>query len=755
MKIIKLLLVSFSLLLLQQTQACGGWYYSDYYNIYRIDQMLPNGTLGLTYHNNKTEFVGNAVEDNLKEWEFFFGGKYTQKELANLIYTKETLYNLDSATKTLNKSMHFEVSAFNNYMSFAKECELISNADNDPWNYEKNEIDYNKINQLIKIATTNIKNSKNPFYKERYTFQLLKLLYYEKQYDKTIKTYDTFYTNNTTSSVLKYWALNYKAGAQMKINQTAEANYNFLKSFHYYAGNRHKSYYSMSFSDETQFNKVLELCQNNEEKAAFYFIRGVNRKSVVLEDLKQVLQLAPNSEYAEILMANEIVKMEHSYWEVDSKYQDNEWVEDVKKVSNNQLMKYIQEFIPIVKNNSEKLKNKTFWNITLAYLHTLNKSYQKSENILANINTKVENYQNQIEAIKLLNYIFLHPTLSTKNENELGKLWFAYNNGAALSYDNIYSYDKQLRSTNHLCMNLLHKYYKDKNDLKALLFSGVNLDYYKDEYTEKMELETIQSLRKQLKSSTKTTLLEYGIKIFLNEETNQNNLDNALKEIEATLYMRNPNTLQKAITLFSELPNATPIKTNPFNMEIKDCIWGSWGENESCNHKPSNYTKLTLAQKLLEIKNIAESKNSAMDYYLLGNAYYNMTYYGHAWETLSYFRSGSSNTGFTDCSIALNFYEKAIDLIEGNKEMQAKATFMAAKCEQNLYFDAVYEKDKWANPIEYNWENKKESIINYNNQAEAAGYRKHFKKLEQDYKDTKYYQEIIRECSYFDIYVSQ
>ena len=50
---------------------------------------------------------------------------------------------------------------------------------------------------------------------------------------------------------------------------------------------------------------------------------------------------------------------------------------------------------------------------------------------------------------------------------------------------------------------------------------------------------------------------------------------------------------------------------------------------------------------------------SAMDYYKMGLAYYNMSYYGKSWKMLSYFKSYSPG-GFHDNKIALSFFEKAL-----------------------------------------------------------------------------------------------
>ena len=161
MKILKRFVVLIlSITIAPSVFACGGgWYEASYDNIYRIDYMLQDGMLGETYHNHQNEFAGNAVEDNLKEWQEFFGGRFSQELLADLIYTEEEQADVVKIQTSL-KGIDGQTKAwFKDYMVIAKQAETISNA-YDPWSYYRDDervINQGLINKLTKDIIANIK----------------------------------------------------------------------------------------------------------------------------------------------------------------------------------------------------------------------------------------------------------------------------------------------------------------------------------------------------------------------------------------------------------------------------------------------------------------------------------------------------------------------------------------------------------------------------------------------------------------------
>lgn len=66
---------------------------------------------------------------------------------------------------------------------------------------------------------------------------------------------------------------------------------------------------------------------------------------------------------------------------------------------------------------------------------------------------------------------------------------------------------------------------------------------------------------------------------------------------------------------------------------------------------------------------------------------------------------------------------------------------MLAKCERNEYYHSKFKQDDYY----YSWNNDKVNFLAW----------KGFKALKNDYRNTKYYQEVLQECGYFKTYVNQ
>lgn len=75
------------------------------------------------------------------------------------------------------------------------------------------------------------------------------------------------------------------------------------------------------------------------------------------------------------------------------------------------------------------------------------------------------------------------------------------------------------------------------------------------------------------------------------------------------------------------------------------------------------------------------------------------------------------------------------------KEQKAKCVYLLSKCERNEYYNKKYnEVNSW-------WEVQDDKV----NFIAWPG----FKTLRKEYSDTKYYQDVIAECGYFNTYVNQ
>lgn len=178
------------------------------------------------------------------------------------------------------------------------------------------------------------------------------------------------------------------------------------------------------------------------------------------------------------------------------------------------------------------------------------------------------------------------------------------------------------------------------------------------------------------------------------------------------------------------------LRADPFLIHIVDCH-----DCDFAAKGAGTYTKASFVKKLLELstKAAGTGAEAAQASFQLANGLYNMSYYGNARDFY-----GTDHRNFPDShpltldmQLAEKYYKRAMEL-SGDKELKAKACFMAAKTEQNRYFNAAAK--------------------NGNSQpdpAEAVHSPVYFKLLKTSYANTRYYQEIVRECGYFRSYLKR
>ncbi|MEM6687203.1 MAG: hypothetical protein AAF617_15585, partial [Bacteroidota bacterium] len=163
--------------------------------------------------------------------------------------------------------------------------------------------------------------------------------------------------------------------------------------------------------------------------------------------------------------------------------------------------------------------------------------------------------------------------------------------------------------------------------------------------------------------------------------------------------------------------------------------------------------KLLLAKTLVKLEKLAEEDavNAGAYYYMLGNAWYNLSELGWFVNTLHYLGGGNDsrytineeddwrNQDATSYSgmleTAVFYFNKAMESTS-DEEIKAKAAFFKAKSEM------CYRAE---------WSREASSYFVTDFCGEhAIG----FEQL-TDYENTKFYQEVIKECTYFKAYLQQ
>lgn len=731
--------------------ACaGGDDFADFYDSFFAPETSSSEISQPYFRSVRTFYGGGYFQDaihemdstNLKEWKSFFNDQVSVKDLAYFIYTSRigeidtSIFYLKNPAypikKRLSKNSLFTfqnkelVKEFLYYLGFAKRCEPYGTFSTAGiwWNEEEDLTDPRKnraaMFKLIDGGKKSIISTKSTFIKERYYFQVTRLLFQMQSYEACI----SFYKQNAQFFVSKnsagYRAMGYVAASQYQLKNYSAANYLYSILFDQCDAMRNICYLSFHPQEEYDWNGALALAQNIHEKEVLWQMLGIYADP--LRAMHEIYKLNPKSEQLDLLLVRAVNINEEDF--IPSYYYsqrtDSSYSLKKQKVDEGLLL-FIEELATAGNTNKPYL-----WHLSAGYLWQASGDYKKSDKHLTTAEELCKNdvlVMEQIRALRLMNTIEKYTEKSLKSEEQLA---------IELNWIMKGKHDPALRSeniSNWAKSRLSQKYRIWGDSIKAQCLDAGQIRNF---YDKKVNIDGVIALmRKPNKTAFEKCIL--GIHPHSEED---------LITYKAILLIYQYK-FAEAVEMIESYPNAGNgvLSADPFLIHINDC--------HDCDFELEQtevYTQYTFTKKLIELeqKAIAEPQNASKYYFMLANGLYNMTYFGNAHHVFNSpvlslqvgyysFEGGTESyyDKFFNCNRALEYYQKAMSL-SADKEFKAKCTFMSAKCEQNGYFTSA--------------------AFSYDNLIRSGVY---FKQLRTDYAQTKYYKEIIKECGYFRKYLEK
>jgi hypothetical protein len=641
-----------------------------------------------------------------------------------------------------------KVKSFIEFLYLAQKIETVS-INTDYWSYDpvvaKTFGDLKMIQSIENVYNT----SSDPFLKNRYWFLTIKAYFYSSNKKKAI---DFF--NKTEASVAKntlyYRALSYVAGINYQQKKYSTSNYLYAQVFDKCPELRIVTAYSFRPQNETDWNKSLTMAKTNKEKAALWAVHGFYKDEA--QAIGKIYELDPKSEHLNYLLTRLVNKQEQ---DINDSFDVKTNSDDYNSPAVKQTVTENRDF------NKAKINTKGFdivakiaaagntekpylWDISLGYLQTLKGDYaaadinlNKAEKTLPK--TELAGYQ--LRLLRFVNNMSKIDKLTDKNEKTiLADLNWLYTElpktykGSEFRYQNAAGWSK----------NYLATLYRAKaNPVMVELFGGdsySNAYYWSGGNSFYDNEKNLSDMKAFLSKANKTEIEKIGAGIYSLKLKDINNF----QAVQATFN----NKIPEAIAFMQQTDSVqyATFSGNPFNGNIKDC--------HDCDHAAYQKKKYTQIDFLNTIKAMQDKLAQKEDVYtnslLLGNAFYNITHFGNArsFYEISIIGYGSSPYNFrdtmkkriTNCDIPKMYYQKAFEAAT-TREQKAKCIYMLAKCERNEYYNNKYNNLK-------NWWEADEDKINF---LAWNG----FKTLKKEYSDTKYYQDVIAECGYFNTYVNQ
>jgi hypothetical protein len=656
---------------------------------------------------------------NKTEWASFFDNKPGDAALNYWLYEaslaqidqmifdiKGKAANLEELSKThslKNTVPAAKATSFLYYMGFAKRNEafVASNA-TDAWDPKPAPAPAGDLAKQITGGLSFYSKATDPFLKERYAFQLERLYFFNKEYDKTISFFNENEKVFVSGNSMKWRALGYKAAALYRQKKYAESNYIYAMIYDQYEPLKKSAYLSFHPLEKTEWDQCLAMTKNTHEKEVLWQLNGLYRNDVAA--MKEILKLNPSSELTDLLVVR-AVNIEE--WNMG-------YGNDDKKTYaiNKSLLTFMNEA-----SSNTKSSNPIVWHLSAAYLNYMQGDYAMADQQLKRAEKyKTTNAMNTSEYHLISAYGTLKRAslVNEKLEAELLpdlKMLFSKE---MQTLENFRSSNAKTW-TRKILADLYAK--KGEHEKAELIWPGGDASQFT----------TTDNIKKMIAYYEKPDHSAFE-KLFLEHASLQK--ENYM-ELLGIRYAQQ-DKLEDALIALKASGDKTELYGNPFTIHIKDC--------HDCDHEAvqkTKYTKTSFIEKLIEMKRTAKEKpaEAAQNYLLVANGFYNMTYFGNArlfydnYVDNAIYNYEHAFLPEENNDLALKYYLLALQS-STDKEVKAKCTFMAAKCEQNAFFT-----------------NKPS---NYKGDFKSGVY---FASLKKEYSSTKYYSEIIKECGYFKTYL--
>ncbi|HMQ49001.1 MAG TPA: hypothetical protein PKA00_16055 [Saprospiraceae bacterium] len=684
---------------------------------------------------------GNETEDeNITEWYERYCEIPVYEHVRQLIYetSRDDLRQLRTSMGSRSRSSRYsntfaaylqkhQCTETVDYLIFAKECEpLVSNPD--PWEDDA-QLRKEAMLKLLRRGQLAFQQTQSHYIRLRYVYQILRLAHYAGEYQMVLDLHDELMAQtDNDSSVIEYWIKGHVAGAMMGLGRRIEANYLYAQIFEYCPGKRTSAFRSFQVKSDEEWEACLNLCQNNKEKAALYAIRANNSKSRLVPEMRHIYEMDPTSDHLKLLLLEEVRKLEKNLLGLsfnDKRQQNKTWysipTEDIGTRINS-LKTFVSQVLA-----EGQIREKALWWMIDGYLSLLAGNYYDARKAFSESVEKLNKnpaLEEQLAVFELALKITALDTVGFEMENDLARIR-AY--------------------------NLLYEKYEDFSD-----FTDDKLANLYTRFDEPGKAFLFQHSYKNLKPNPQIAILDNLIAICLKPTPSKleeelvaigdSTIINDLLDIKSTL-MLSDYQQEAALETLKKMDRANWDDYglfSPFEERFIDCV-----RCRQVSDSARYYNKGELIERLLDMEYQARAGtgNTAWLYYQIGLAYYNMSYFGYAWRATDYFRSGASlqwairhegrntiphpvypfgNRENFDCSRARLYFERA-RLLSNSTELSARATFMAAKCEQNQYY-----------------------LFGNNGSPQT---HENFDLLIQNYRDTEFYNRIIQECRYLRAYV--
>lgn len=702
------------------SMACAGGYY-DYNmrtNISR-DVFVPAGFDPLGYYEDSRFAWGEDQFDSpekfdayvVEEWSSYLGDQKITDNLWKLII-EDSMEAIQLLREGLSKKQMAgapKFVRFLDYLVLAKKAESYS-MKSWYWWETKNTDSLSRI--VAEDFVRAWKTTDDDFIRYRLEFQIIRNSFFSGNYLRGIDFYNR-YVSGRSPDLMHLRCLSYTAGCYHRMERYTEANALYADLMAYDKRFTQSACQSFHPQDDLDFMKALQLCSSDEARICAWVMMA-QYSGDDSRAMREIRVLNADHPAIDLLMARELAK-----FEVYALEDINGW----RDAADQSLVAFLrirtqEDLLSLADDPGYTRKYKVY--AGLAYLFYLTGKTEDAETYLQRAwNAKPQDdtlFKDQLRIFRVLIRLGNPEQLS---DEDIADLDWIFSGAGEWWSENAKSVNTFRAYT--LALDRLYGFFSGKNDPAAVIL--------------KPSFEDLEDNRKVYEAiAFLESGNEAGIYLFCQKYA-------GLSKEElyrwASINHVFAGELEEALEAAKKCGGVeSGFVGDPFSYRIKDC--------HDCDFEEYSgplYNRVSFLDSLVQKTERVEKHPAFADVIALGNAFYNLTYYGNfrQYSYVDYPRHGYSNPQFDeypfypkhyDTSGSSAYYDKALTLAK-NKEERALALFLKSKCELSEFYNSGTMSDSVHFVVGPAFEALKEM------------------------ENTQFRKMVIAECGYFKTYFNR
>lgn len=669
---------------------------------------------------------------NIAEWHSVIGSDVPREAMEQVLYGM----GLDQFEKGLDSL--FRNNAFlarlarlkkgwPEYIHYAKRCEALVNSE-DPWGFIAHDGD--GIRTAWHEGVKQLKQAKHPQLRARLAFQLVRLAHYAHDPERPDLPVLPIYEKHLLPLRGTTWT---EGAAAFYLANMLPAPQRYLAYADCFDRATDKQFRMVQLFSDPEMECYRLLATSDKQRAALLVMRDLQHPGRALEDLERIAEHDPGNMHLPLLLTREVNKLED--WLLTPALTDygpaiREWSEEGNGIPPEKVLKadmnylhQVQQFIRSIAQQATT-KDRRLLRLLDGHLSYVAGEHAACRHMLATladdtnavaavrVQARLDVLLSDIMAtdrltdetrghiLKLVELVNESPELAASRSTVLGQLHL-YLGKKLLARGEEVEGLLLLARTNR-SFGTLEPVYADKNARHIAFEEGTPILYDRlialldkpnktpfERYLTATDERPADQEQTELQfhgtDITRDKLLDYKAMWYLREDS--------LVEAAATYRQVNPDYWERyEISMFKD--------DDPFVVNIEDPH--NYRKTDSVR-----YTRLSIVERMVALKNEA-AKNPAkraLNNYLLGNAYFSMSWHGKYWGlsriAWSIHREGWSEVpvrlpgddDYYGCERAKEHYLVAMEAAK-DPVLKAMACMMAEQCEYNWG-----EYQRWDDPI--------------------------------------------------------